>query len=116
MAISIRSAAIIKPRFQNGRTAVSQKKSSQTTPVVAEGGSFEQKLAELEQLVEQLESGQLELAESLQRFRQGVELGSQCRAMLDEAQQVIEQVVSSTNDANDTGPLSPDSERGETSG
>lgn len=73
---------------------MTQKKSSQNAKPASEDASFEQKLTDLEQLVEQLESGQLELAESLQRFRQGVELGGQCRAMLDEAQQVIEQLVS----------------------
>ncbi len=97
---------------------MSQNKSSPTAPTTAEGGSFEQKLAELEQLVEQLESGQLELAESLQHFRQGVELGSQCRAMLDQAQQVIEQVLSSANDGSDSragSPFNPDSEHDERS-
>ncbi|GAB4170137.1 MAG: exodeoxyribonuclease VII small subunit [Wenzhouxiangellaceae bacterium] len=53
---------------------------------------FEQKLAELEAIVEGLESGQLELAESLKRFERGVELARECRAMLDQAQQVIEQL------------------------
>ena len=54
---------------------------------------FEHKLAELESLVEQLESGELELADSLQRFQRGVELSRECRKMLDEAQQTVEQVM-----------------------
>ncbi|HKL51603.1 MAG TPA: exodeoxyribonuclease VII small subunit [Wenzhouxiangellaceae bacterium] len=57
--------------------------------------SFEKTLAELETLVEQLESGELELADSLDRFKRGIELSKQCRAMLDQAQQTIDDVIAS---------------------
>lgn len=78
--------------------------SSETRP-----DGFEHKLAELESLVEQLESGELELADSLQRFQRGVELSRECRRMLDEAQQTVEQVMREDGDASD------DPEPGETS-
>ena len=74
-------------------------------------GGFEQKLAELETLVEQLESGELELADSLKRFQRGVELSRECRQMLDEAQQTVEQVM-----REDGSGATEDSESGETSG
>ena len=67
----------------------------------AEAASFEHKLAELEGLVEQLESGELELADALDRFRQGIELGRQCRSMLDEAQQLVDRLVSAEDPASD---------------
>lgn len=74
--------------------------------------TFEAKLAELEQLVEQLESGDLELADSLDRFKRGIELSKQCRAMLDEAQQTVDEVMRQEDAAAAT-----DGERsGETSG
>jgi len=57
--------------------------------------SFETTLAELETLVEQLESGELELADSLEKFKRGIELSKQCRAVLDEAQQTIDEVMAS---------------------
>ncbi len=57
--------------------------------------SFETTLAELETLVEQLESGELELADSLDKFKRGIELSKQCRAMLDQAQQTIDEVMAS---------------------
>lgn len=57
--------------------------------------SFETTLAELETLVEQLESGELELADSLDKFKRGIELSKQCRAMLDQAQQTIDDVMAS---------------------
>ncbi len=55
--------------------------------------SFEAQLAELESLVEALESGDLELAESLDRFKHGVELSRSCRAMLDAAQQQVDALL-----------------------
>ncbi|MBY6205358.1 exodeoxyribonuclease VII small subunit [Halomonas denitrificans] len=55
--------------------------------------SFEAQLAELESLVEALESGDLELAESLERFKHGVELSRSCRAMLDAAQQQVDALL-----------------------
>ncbi len=55
--------------------------------------SFEQKLAELEGLVEQLESGELELAESLERFKTGIELSRQCREQLDQARHTVDEVM-----------------------
>lgn len=57
--------------------------------------SFEQTLAELETLVEQLESGKLELADSLEKFKRGIELSRQCRIMLDKAQQTVDEVMDS---------------------
>jgi exodeoxyribonuclease VII small subunit len=55
--------------------------------------SFESKLAELETLVEALEGGDLELAESLERFKRGVALSQDCRTMLDAAQQQVETLL-----------------------
>lgn len=69
--------------------------------------SFESQLAELEALVEALESGELDLAESLDRFRKGVELSQACRALLDAAQQQVETLMQdeavSPADAADAG-------------
>ncbi len=71
--------------------------------------SFEKTLAELETLVEQLESGELELADSLDKFKRGIELSKQCRAMLDQAQQTIDGVM-----ASDALPVSGDEQSPET--
>lgn len=50
---------------------------------------FEKALEELESLVEQLESGDLSLDQSLRQFKRGVELTRHCQGVLDEAQQVV---------------------------
>ena len=54
---------------------------------------FETALAELEELVEKLETGNLSLDESLAGFKQGVALTRQCQAVLDDAQQTVEELV-----------------------
>ena len=65
---------------------------------------FEEALSELESLVEQLESGELSLDHSLQQFRRGVELTRHCQGILDQAQQVVEQLVD-PNDETTAVPL-----------
>ena len=54
---------------------------------------FEKSLEELERLVEQLESGDLSLDESLKQFRRGVELTRHCQGVLERAQQTVEQLL-----------------------
>ncbi len=51
---------------------------------------FEQALAELEELVAKLESGDLSLDQSLMHFKRGVELTRHCQFILDEAQRTVE--------------------------
>lgn len=67
--------------------------SSASSDATESSPSFESKLAELETLVEALEGGDLELAESLERFQRGVALSQDCRAMLDTAQQQVETLL-----------------------
>jgi len=64
---------------------------------------FEEALAELESLVEQLESGELTLDQSLKQFKRGVELTRRCQGILDQAQQVVEQLA----DPNDEASAAP---------
>lgn len=68
---------------------------------------FEKALAELELLVEKLESGELALNESLADFKRGVELTRQCQAVLDRARQSVEQLLD-PDDAASASPLDPD--------
>jgi exodeoxyribonuclease VII small subunit len=68
---------------------------------------FEKALEELESLVEQLESGELSLDQSLSQFKRGVELTRHCQGVLDEAQQVVQKLMDSDDDSSavpfDTG-------------
>lgn len=68
---------------------------------------FEKALAELEQLVRQLESGELSLDQSLAEFKKGVELTRRCQAVLDQAQQTVEQLMD-LDDESSAEPFEPD--------
>ena len=50
---------------------------------------FEQSLARLEALVEQLEEGELSLEDSLKAFQEGVKLTRECQKALSEAEQKV---------------------------
>ena len=56
---------------------------------------FEHALSELESLVSRLESGELNLDQSLEHFKRGVELTRRCQAILDEAQKTVELLAAS---------------------
>ncbi|HBA66782.1 MAG: exodeoxyribonuclease VII small subunit [Methylomicrobium sp.] len=51
---------------------------------------FEESLAELEQLVEQMEQGELSLEDSLKSFERGVALTRTCQKALQEAEQKVQ--------------------------
>ena len=51
---------------------------------------FEESLAELEQLVERMEQGNLGLEESLKLFERGVQLTRSCQKALKEAEQKVQ--------------------------
>lgn len=51
--------------------------------------TFEVALAELEQVVADMEGGKLPLEESLAAYQRGAELLKQCRSRLDDAQQQV---------------------------
>lgn len=51
---------------------------------------FEQSLADLQTLVELLESGELSLEDSLGAFEQGIRLTRECQAALNQAEQKVQ--------------------------
>jgi exodeoxyribonuclease VII small subunit len=53
-------------------------------------GSFEEQLAELERIVEQLEHGDLALEQSVSLFERGVQLSNACKAQLSSAESRIQ--------------------------
>jgi exodeoxyribonuclease VII small subunit len=71
------------------------------------GPDFEKTLAELEKLVSNLEKGDLSLDESLSGFKRGIELTQQCQAVLDNAQQTVEQLTDN-DDQESLKPFDPD--------
>ena len=60
---------------------------------------FEEALAQLEEIVQQLESGETQLDESLQLFENGVKLARICNKKLDEAEAKIQILMGDENNA-----------------
>ncbi|MGS0764043.1 exodeoxyribonuclease VII small subunit [Syntrophomonas curvata] len=58
---------------------------------------FEDALKTLEEIVEKLESGNLELEESIRLFEQGVKLSLYCRQQLQQAEAKIQRLVKNLN-------------------
>ncbi|WP_045226362.1 exodeoxyribonuclease VII small subunit [Methyloterricola oryzae] len=58
--------------------------------MVKKAFQFEDSLAELEQLVERMEQGNLPLEESLKLFERGVHLARGCQKALKEAEQKVQ--------------------------
>ena len=67
--------------------------------------AFEQALAKLEQIVTQIEGGDVPLEESIEKYAEGVKLIDRCRTILDQAEKKI-QLLSAGSD----GELSADGE------
>lgn len=68
-----------------------------------EGVDFEKSIAELEGLVDRLESGDLTLEQSLKDFERGVALTRQCQKALADAEQKVKILLA----RDDTAPLEP---------
>ena len=62
--------------------------------------SFEDALAELTDIVEQLDSGELPLEESLEQFERGMTLMKKCHATLSEAEKRVELLTGVDADGN----------------
>ena len=77
--------------------------------------SFEAHLAQLEQIVERLESGELELEGALREYEDGVRRLRNCYALLESAEQQVRKLVGDdSSDANPGGaqevPFEPEGE------
>lgn len=66
---------------------------SETPPPDIETLSFEQALAELERIVQQLESGEVELEKSIQIYERGAALRAHCEGKLKTAELKVEKIV-----------------------
>ncbi len=71
---------------------------------------FEQALAELEALVEKLESGDLPLEDALKQFERGIELTRICKKSLKDAELKVERLLEK-NGEESLVPLDPDTDQ-----
>ena len=52
-------------------------------------GNFEKDLKKLQSILDDIESDKLTLEDSIQKYKEGMELSKKCKDALDEAKQVI---------------------------
>ena len=64
---------------------------------MAEKKTFEQSISELEQIVSQLENGDVTLDESLSLFERGIKLSKGCQKMLDAAEKKVSILMTDEN-------------------
>lgn len=75
---------------------------------------LEKSLADLEAIVEQLESGELPLDKSLKEFERGVRLSRECQGALKDAEQRVQILMEGNlQDFADTGDVQDDDEDSE---
>ncbi|MBA2709497.1 MAG: exodeoxyribonuclease VII small subunit [Tatlockia sp.] len=60
---------------------------------------FEKSMTELEEIVMQLEKGELSLEDSLKQFEKGITLARSCQEVLNHAEQKIEKLVASSSES-----------------
>jgi exodeoxyribonuclease VII small subunit len=70
--------------------------------------SFEDALAELEQIVRRLEGGQVKLDEAILSYERGAQLKQHCERKLNEAQQRVDRIVIGPDGAVTAEPLKLD--------
>jgi len=67
--------------------------------------SFEEALKKLEEIVEQLEGGNVPLEKSIEMYTRGDALRSHCESLLKSAEAKVEKIVVKDGEAADTEPL-----------
>lgn len=69
--------------------------------------SFEEAIAELEAIINQIEQGQVGLEESLAAYRRGAALLKRCREILENAEQQVQQLTAPDSGKSTTRPEKP---------
>ncbi len=74
--------------------------------------SYDAIVARLERVVTELESGQLTLEQSIERFAEGVRLAKDASRKLDDAERRVEMLVRGADGEDEVVPLAPEGGRG----
>ncbi|MBM3602284.1 MAG: exodeoxyribonuclease VII small subunit [Alphaproteobacteria bacterium] len=81
--------------------------SATTAPASTAELSFEEALADLQRTVEQLEKGQVPLADAVSLFERGMQLKQRCESRLAEAKARIDQLVITGDGTLTANPFNP---------
>jgi exodeoxyribonuclease VII small subunit len=68
---------------------------------------FEACIQKLEQIVQELEAGQVPLERAMGLFEEGLKLGGTCRSLLDGAQARVEKLLERAGGGAETRPFEP---------
>ncbi|MEO0715658.1 MAG: exodeoxyribonuclease VII small subunit [Planctomycetota bacterium] len=90
------------PKTPKPRKKASAKAAGRPAPRVDGTVSFEDALGRVEDLIVRIESGEIGLEESLARYEEGVALIKRCRAILDVAEQRVEELADDLEGQDDT--------------
>lgn len=71
---------------------------------------FEEAMRRLDAIVAAMESGEIDLEESLARYEEAMELAARCRAILDQAEQRIQKIQLSAGGPPQVVPFEPEKE------
>jgi exodeoxyribonuclease VII small subunit len=74
-------------------------------PADIAGMSFEEALAELEQIVKRLERGEAKLDEAILSYERGAQLKRRCEGLLADAQRRVDRIVKSAEGTVTTEPV-----------
>jgi exodeoxyribonuclease VII small subunit len=72
--------------------------------------TFEQSMKQLEQIVQELESGDLSLEKAIKKFEEGIQLSKFCSNKLEETEKRISILLKDTNGEISEVPFKPDDE------
>jgi exodeoxyribonuclease VII small subunit len=85
---------------------------SERQPQPAGEESYDAIVARLERVVSELESGQLSLEQSIERFAEGVRLAKDASKKLDDAERRVELLVRGADGEDEAVPFAPEAGRG----
>ena len=80
--------------------------------MAADAETYDAVVARLERVVGELESGQLSLEQSIEKFAEGVKLASDATRKLDEAERRIELLVRNADGSEAEVPFDPEGGKG----
>lgn len=72
--------------------------------------TYEESMKELEQIVEELESGNFSLDESIKKFEKGMQLSKYCSSLLEDAEKKITLLIEKENGVVEEEPFNVEAE------
>lgn len=83
--------------------------SERGAPAATNGETYDAIVVRLERVVGELESGQLSLEQSIEKFAEGVRLARDASRKLDDAERRVELLVRSVDGSDEAVPFAPES-------